>query len=311
MRVAVLLSSFQGEKYITEQIQSVLSQLPEDGRLIIRDDGSTDETVKRIEAFEDMRISVTRGENCGFVKSFFILLRQAPEDADVVMLCDQDDVWLPNKIQRATDHLKDFNDQPALYCSRLRLVDANLSPIGLSPKWPHVPSFKNALAENIVTGCTAALNRPALKLVIQYGDAQKIFFHDWWLYLVTSAFGTVIFDPIPTILYRQHGRNAIGMGSGFNRYLTILKFITKKSWVEILLHQISNFEQVFSTELSQKNHDYVNRYFKPENLFKKINLIFGQSHHRQRFLDDFLLRILFFKDLFICRIPLSWPKPTQ
>lgn len=295
MRVAVLLSSFQGEKYITEQIQSVLSQLPDDGRLIIRDDGSTDETVKRIEAFEDMRISVTRGENCGFVKSFFILLRQAPEDADVIMLCDQDDVWLPNKIQRATDHLKDFNDQPALYCSRLRLVDANLTPISWSPNWPHKPSFKNALVENIVTGCTAALNRPALNLVTKYGDADKVFFHDWWLYLVTSAFGTVIFDPTPTILYRQHGENAIGMGGGIMRPITMLRFMRRTTWTDILFNQIKNFEKIFFKELTEENRRHVSRYIKPQLLSKKIDLLFGKAHHRQRRIDDLFLRFLLLK----------------
>lgn len=311
MRVAVLLSSFQGEKYISEQIASVLSQLPADGRLIIRDDGSTDRTVQCIEKFEDVRINVTLGENCGFVESFLILLSQAPKEADVVMLCDQDDVWLPNKVQRAIDHLESFGDAPALYCSRLLLVNADLVQIGISPNWPKMPSFQNALAENIVTGCTAALNRAALILITRHGDKNNIFFHDWWLYLVTSAFGTVIFDPTPTILYRQHGKNAIGMGGGLRRYTTILRFIKQKSWIEILFNQIKNFDHIFSDELRPQHKLDLKRYVNPELRKTKIDLLFGKSHHRQRFADDLFLRLLLLREIIRRRPYLSRPKTPE
>src|SRR4051812_18958901 len=101
MRIAILMSTYQGELFVAEQLKSILMQLAQDAVVLIRDDGSTDGTVAAIEAIGDARVKVTRGANIGFVRSFLHLLDDAPSDAEVVLLSDQDDVWLPHKIQRA------------------------------------------------------------------------------------------------------------------------------------------------------------------------------------------------------------------
>ncbi len=243
MRVVVLMSTYEGERWVVEQIRSILDQLPPEGRLLVRDDGSRDGTAQRVIAIGDPRISLTRGENIGFVRSFLGLLASVPQDAEMIMLSDQDDIWLPGKIERAWRAVEPGGAVPTLYCSRLKLVDNRLAPLGLSPECPRPPSFANALAENIVTGCTAALNPAAARLVTQYGDVSKIYFHDWWLYLVIAAFGRVVFDPEPRIPDRQHGNNAIGMGSGVGRYLAILRFVRRQSWTHIMFNQIENFRQ--------------------------------------------------------------------
>lgn len=292
MQVVVLLSSYQGERFIREQLESILVQLPSGGQVFIRDDGSTDRTVDCILALQDTRISVVRGKNIGFVKSFFQLLHAAPEDADVIMLCDQDDVWLPNKIQRAVDHLQGLSHQPALYCSRLQLVNEELKPIGMSPAWPLPPSFRNALTENIVTGCTCALNRAALQLTRKHGNADLIYFHDWWLYLTVAAFGQVIVDPEPTILYRQHGQNAIGMGAGMSRYFSIFRFLNKKNWVHIMYNQIENFRALYAGQLSQENGLLLERYFDPHKATTTARLLLSRERFRQYFIYDILLRLL-------------------
>src|SRR6266568_4048026 len=172
MRVVVVMSTYQGERFVTEQVRSILDQLPADGRLLVRDDGSTDSTADLIEAIGDQRVSLTRGTNVGFARSFFTLLESVPEEATLVMLSDQDDVWLPCRIDRAAQLLGQC-EGPALYCSRLQLVDEAMRPIGLSSPWPRGPSFANALAENIVTGCTVALNRAALALVLHLGNPNR------------------------------------------------------------------------------------------------------------------------------------------
>jgi glycosyltransferase involved in cell wall biosynthesis len=296
MRVVVVMSTYQGERFITEQVRSILDQLPPDGQLLVRDDGSTDRTVDLLGAIGDRRLALTRGPNVGFARSFFTLLESVPADAGLVMLSDQDDVWLPHKIERAAQQLRECKG-PALYCSRLQLVDEALRPIGLSSPWPRGPSFCNALAENIVTGCTVALNRAALDLVLRLGNPGRIHFHDWWMYLVVSAFGTVIADPVPTILYRQHGGNVVGRGAGIRRYLVNLQFIRRKSWVHIMFSQIENFRAVHGDALSPEQRLLLDRTFNPRSAAAITRLVLLPRRYRQGLLDDILLRMLVLSEI--------------
>ena len=291
MRIAVLMSTYQGEKFILEQMHSILHQLPSDGRVLVRDDGSTDGTVELIHSLGDQRITVISGQNVGFVRSFFALLEAAPEVSDVVMLADQDDVWLPGKIARAYSALANHAG-PTLYCSRLKLVDAGLQPLGLTQPCPRGPSFANALAENIVTGCTVALNRSALELVLIRGDVKMMHFHDWWMYLVVSAFGEVLFDETPTILYRQHGGNVVGRGAGIGRYLINLRFVVKQSWVHMMFSQIENFRLVHSPSLPLSKQKIIDRSFSPRNPRAIMRLLLTPVRHRQFVVDEVLLRLM-------------------
>ena len=290
-RVVVLMSTYQGERFVAEQLESILDQLPPEGRIQIRDDGSTDRTVTIIEALPDARVMVRRGVNVGFSRSFLSLIDEAPTDADVYMLADQDDVWLPDKIARASRYLQTISgDLPALYCSRLQLVDTGLNRIGLSPRGPRQPSFETALAENIVVGCTAAFNRAAFDRVRQFGDPALIYFHDWWLYLVTAAFGVVHFDPEPTALYRQHGGNVLGMGSGVRRYWTILRFLRSNDFVRIMFNQIENFRAVHGGTIRPEQLSIIDRYYDPHSRSSVLRLIFSTKRNKRRLLDEVLLR---------------------
>lgn len=301
MRVVVLMSTYQGARFVVEQLRSILVQLPPDGRIIVRDDGSTDGTPDTILALGDARIALTRGTNIGFARSFLTLLAEAPEDVDMVMLADQDDVWLPNKIQRAWEHLAPLSPGPALYCSRLQLVDAALCPIGYTPLRQRPPSFENALAENIVTGCTAAMNAHAVRLVRQCGNPAMIHFHDWWCYLVVAAFGKVIYDPEPTVLYRQHGGNVIGMGSGLGRYWANIQFIRKTSWVQIMYRQIENLRNSFDPQLTLGQRQLIANSFDRKKPITALHLLISPSRYRQSMLDEFLLRLLVLVELFLDR----------
>jgi len=306
MRVVVLMSTYNGERYVEEQLRSILDQLPERGHIQVRDDGSTDATVARIQAFGDERITLKCGANLGFARSFLTLMADAPDDADMYMLSDQDDVWLPEKIARAWLQLKDRLDEPVLYCSRMQLVDVNLKPIELSINWPRPPSFENALTENIVTGCTAAFTRAVRRLALAKTDTSLIHFHDWWLYLVTAAFGRVVFDPQPTILYRQHDGNAIGMGAGFRRYWTILKFILKTSWVKIMFDQLHAFSYAHSGSLDSEHMQQMNSMFYPRRWQSAVALIFSSRLHRQSLSGEVLFRTLLLVELVRSLPPISF-----
>lgn len=292
MKVVVLMSTWQGERFVEEQLRSILAQLPPRGQVIVRDDGSTDRCVATIEALHDARITVLRGENVGFARSFLHLLELAPDDADVIMLSDQDDVWLPGKISRAVEHLAPLEGTPALYCSRLQLVDESLRPLGLSQHWCRAPSFRNALTENIAVGCTSAVNRAGLLLARHYGDPGRLTFHDWWLYLTIAAFGRVVFDSEPTILYRQHGTNNLGAGSGLRRYLVMLRYLRKKNWVHSMFTQIDNFRHVHAGRLLPEDRRLLDRYFDARRPTAVARLLLAPVRFRQKLLDDLLLRLL-------------------
>lgn len=295
MRVIVLMSTCNGERFIAEQVRSILQQLPPDGRLMVRDDGSTDATVKCINGFGDPRITLRQGENIGFAKSFLTLLMEAPADAEMVMFSDQDDVWLPEKIDRAWQHLQPLAERPALYCSAQMLVDENLQPLQATPAWPRAPSFIGALAENVVTGCTAALNRPAVALLKSAGVPEGVFFHDWWLYLVLSAFGSVVHDNRPSLYYRQHGTNLIGYGAGgLGRLIRMLRFLTKYDWVGIMLRQIAALKRYYGDRLDAEQCRLLESNFIMESTtaVPRWRILFGRQSWRQIAFEEILFRFL-------------------
>lgn len=296
-RVAVLMSTYQGEAFVAQQIYSILEQLPANGRLVVRDDGSTDCTVDVVRNIGDARIEITTGANLGFARSFFTLLDSVGNDVDVAMLADQDDVWLPGKITRACDAMRDAGTVPTMYFSRLQLVDESLAPLGDTAPWPRGPSFSNALCENIATGCTIALNATAMRLVRQTGQANRVYFHDWWIYLVIAAFGHVVADDRTWVLYRQHGRNVVGRGPGFQRYLANLVFVRRRSWIHIMYNQIENFRQVHGDALDVRQLQEIDRFFNPRSASSVLRLLLWPHRRRQSFLDEFLLRGLLLLEL--------------
>lgn len=172
----------------------------------MRDDGSTDGTV---ELLRSCGLDAERGEHVGFVRSFGALLARA--DADYVAFCDQDDVWLPDKVSRAVARLEGVSG-PALYCGRLAVVDEHLEPLVLSPLPRRGLSFANALVESQAAGCTIVLNRAARELVGEL--PPEVVSHDWWAYLVVSAFGETLYDEQPAMLFRKHSGQAFGIGAG-------------------------------------------------------------------------------------------------
>jgi len=214
MNVLVLLSTFNGSAFLREQVQSILDQsIAGTLTVLVRDDGSKDDTVAIVQSFKDPRIEIMRGDNIGAKASYLALLKAARErNADYLALADQDDVWLTGKLERAIDRLSAI-DGPALYCSALNLVDANLKPKGRFA-YPGVPGFEAAFLTNCVTGCTCVVNRALALRLKELPRPDEILMHDWWLYLVAVAFGKVIYDAQSRILYRQHGANQIGRGSG-------------------------------------------------------------------------------------------------
>ncbi|WP_230482008.1 glycosyltransferase family 2 protein [Sphingomonas sp. Leaf21] len=212
-KVLVLLSTWNGAKYLPAQIDSVLAQrLDGDLHILVRDDGSSDGTVEYLHSRHDPRIRVIQGENLGAQGSFFALMQMAQrEEADFIALCDQDDVWLPEKLARAISMLD--IDQPGLYTSSLQLVDEHLRSIGRYTH-PGDRSFVATLLCNFATGCTCVMNRSFLQQIFFPEDGRKVLMHDWWLASLAATGHKIAYDRTPHIQYRQHSANHVGIKTG-------------------------------------------------------------------------------------------------
>lgn len=215
-RVTIILSTFNGSAYLTQQLDSLYAQTHPNVTIMARDDGSSDATLRILEAEKSrQRIELLAGNNnLGPALSFFELLRKAAATStDFVAFSDQDDVWLPDKLAQAVSDLSAVQSgRAAMYCSRLEIVDADLMHIGFTSV-PRKLGFGNALVENVCSGCTVVLNRKAIDLICERLPARALA-HDWWCYLVLSCFGEIIFDLNAPIKYRQHGKNAVGVPRG-------------------------------------------------------------------------------------------------
>jgi len=218
--IAILLATYNGDRFLTEQLDSIAAQSYRNWSLWISDDGSSDQTRACVAAFQnrhpDRQITILDGPRKGSFVNFFGLIRRPEIQADLFALADQDDVWLPEKLARAVAALSPVApDQPALYGSRTIIVDASLRKTGLSPLFRSAPSFDNALVQSIAGGNTMVFNAATRKLARACAPEIVAVTHDWWLYLLVSgAGGTVVYDPLPGLLYRQHADNLIGSNKG-------------------------------------------------------------------------------------------------
>jgi glycosyltransferase involved in cell wall biosynthesis len=219
--VAVLMCTHNGEAYLGQQLESIAAQSHPHWRLWVSDDQSTDGTPALLAAWAgrwgEGRCQVLRGPAQGHARNFMALVRNPAIEADFYAWCDQDDVWEPGKLERALARLAALPaDQPALYGGRTRYVDERGAEVGLSPLFARPPGFANALTQSIAGGNTMVFNQAARELLRRTDPDAPVVTHDWLAYLVvTGCGGHVVYDPWPSVRYRQHGRNAIGAGAGW------------------------------------------------------------------------------------------------
>jgi len=216
------MSCYNGERFLAEQLASILHQTGTHVSLFARDDGSTDATPKILEHFRDenpdMDVEIARGENLGPTRSFLAALDSAG-DCEYYAFADQDDVWRPDKLARAVGRLAAMADQsePALYYSNVSYTSSDLRVLGQSDF--HGPqTLAQVLFENRAVGCTIVFNNAARSLLLESWDQMRLdspaLMHDWWANLVVTAFGRTLFDEDAPVLYRQHAGNEIGGAAG-------------------------------------------------------------------------------------------------
>jgi len=287
--VDILLAAYNGEKYIAEQIDSILNQTFEDWFLYIKDDCSTDNTLDIILKYESQysnKIRVIKSDEAtGSAKdNFFSMFRYST--SDYMMTCDQDDVWLPNKIEVTYNKMKETAEKsnmdiPLLVHTDLKVVDENLNLISDSLfKMQNLNSgrdnINNLLVQNIVTGCTVMVNKKLLSHMNIIPEHAVM--HDWWLALIASALGKIVFIEIPTVLYRQHKKNEVG-AKNVNRLNYILKRLgntkqIKKTILDTYI-QTSELLDVLDSRINKSDYEMLNRYssFLEYNKVKKIKLL--------------------------------------
>ena len=287
--VDILLSTYNGSKYLKEFISSLITQTFKDFRLIIRDDGSTDETLQILEDLkrrnpEKVEITEDNLGNLGPCKSFLNLLKKA--EAKYIMFADQDDAWLSEKIELTLKKMIELENKygeetPILIHTDLKVVDEKLKIVADS-FWkyqgldPHYKALNYLLVQNNVTGCTVMINN-ALKNLVQIIPERAIM-HDWWLALVASAFGVIEYIPKPTILYRQHqaqntGARPYTVGYLFKKFMINPEEAFKA--VQKTLYQAQEFLRIYENLLTEAQKEilltYVNLpYFSITNKLKKI-----------------------------------------
>jgi len=215
-RIAVLMATFNGERFLDEQLATLRDQSVPNIDVWVSDDGSTDQTLGVLERWRtDWSkgiFTIVRGPSKGFSENFRSLMTRGDIHADYFAFCDQDDIWDPDKLAVAVDLLaRNAADGPGLYCSRTRIITEEGAPVGASPLFARPPHFRNAIIQNIGGGNTMVLNRSAWETVSKSAERTAFISHDWWCYLMVSGTGGYVhYDARPRIGYRQHAENLVG-----------------------------------------------------------------------------------------------------
>ena len=269
-QVDILLATYNGEKYLREQLDSIINQTYKNIRILINDDCSTDKTKEILKEYEqkDNRIDVKYNEkNVGSIKNFENLLKRV--ENKYFMLSDQDDYWMEDKVEKSLKKIKEENVD--MVFTDLEPVDENLQTItpsmvrfmGFNKIIHKYNDYRLVFMRNCVTGCTIISKKELIKKCLPIPD-KKPMVHDWWMVLMITQSGKISFLDEPTIKYRQHGNNQLGI-YGMKTYIKNFdeyreKYINLKlSQFKIYVEYEKSFEKKELIELSKKAIIYLEK----------------------------------------------------
>lgn len=302
-RVDILLATYNGEKYLVEQLESILSQTYSNFRLLISDDFSTDGTRKILEEYKkkDDRIQLFfQGKNLGVIKNFEYLLKKV--ESKYYMLSDQDDIWKENKIERSVEKLE--NSESDLVYTDLEVVDENLNVTynsywklkGIYNKVKKCNNFQALYLNNFITGCTLISKKEFINDILPLPGTSKYVLHDYWIALIISQKGKISYIEEPLIKYRQHKNNKIGSRKQSDNLKSIeeireLFIKVKKEHFTVFIENENIFEDEKVKKLNRKALAYYEMLSKKNNinfrgwiLFFKLYKYEGFSYTMQNFL---------------------------
>lgn len=293
-KLQILLSTFNGELYLKEQLNSfaqTAKTLPY--KVLIRDDGSTDGTKEILEKYSsEENVEVEYGENIGLNASYIWLAAHSDPTCDFFAISDQDNQWLENKTEAAVKALEGC-DRPALFASCSVLTNCDLVPIGKTKIPPRGATFFNALVQNPYPGHTQVLNRSLMEIVRRYCPTEMVNF-DWWIYLLATTFGEVVYSPEPTVNYRQHEKNTVGYSNSklavfAGRALKVLHGDGK-----LVSRQNMALLSCGGNELPEEYRNELKSFLRGQvSICARINYFFHGKAYRQSRLDSVIFRLVF------------------
>ena len=275
--VAVLLCTRNGERFLDEQITSIVRQTHQNFKIYVSDDGSNDSTRTIVNAhigrWGHDCIELFEGPLKGFARNFLSVSCREDVQADYYAWCDQDDVWNEDKLKVAVDWLASGDASvPALYCSRTELIDESGQAIGFSSAFSKPAKFQNALVQNIAGGNTMVFNQALMELIREAGASVPVASHDWWAYMIVSGCnGRIHYDLTPTVRYRQHSLNCIGSNRGFRNNSKRVRELWRgryRSWIDNNIISL----QVISHRFGAENRQALECFSaaRKEGLFKRV-----------------------------------------
>lgn len=302
--VAILMATYNGEFFLREQLDSIVRQSHRRWVLHVSDDGSSDATLDIVREYAsglpEGQIRLYEGPRNGFAQNFLSLVRRSEIKADFYAFCDQDDIWFEDRLSRSLQAALPaaaLGDEGVLYCSRTCLVDEVGAVIGFSPLFRRKPSFCNALVQSVAGANTMLFDGAVRDLLARVPGDALVISHDWLAYMLTSGGGgQVVYDPEPTVYYRQHGDNLIGANASLRGRLGRLRRMLRgdfREWNSSNLLLLAGF----AGDLTEQNQRTLNFFSlaRRSGLLGRVTLLRRSGVWRQTRLDDLAL---FFATLF-------------
>jgi glycosyltransferase involved in cell wall biosynthesis len=263
--IAILMCTFNGEKYLEEQLDSIQDQDYKDWTLFVNDDGSKDRTLSILKAYQKKwgakKLVIRHGPQKGFCQNFLQIICDKKITADLYVLSDQDDVWMPHKLRHTIKKISKLDSlKSLLYGARTTYVSSDAKRIlGQSDLFLKPPSFRNAIVQSIAGGNTMAFNN-CLKGHVQRYPKADVVSHDWWLYILNELKGgQTFYDHVSTILYRQHARSLIGANTGFIAKLRRLRLLLGGTYRAYNTKHLEAFNR-FSIGTAKTNIDLIDQF---------------------------------------------------
>ena len=290
-KIIVVLSTYNGEKHIVKQLDSIFEQLGVNLICYIRDDGSSDSTVKVIQEYSKThRLIIDVGENLGHEFSFMKALRDAPK-GDYYAFADQDDIWFPDKLKNAVEMLIPYGDCKATmyHCNRISVFE-DLSPLPHQMKRvPHPLNRQNAITQEYAQGCTIVMNNAARELVCRY-QPEKRYFQDYWCGMLCYLFGTVLYDERPQMYHISYGTNTSTEGHLLKGWWKRFAFFFNKTTAYYAPAQ--ELLEGYSDLLNEDDKVFLNRVKKyKHNINAKFYLLFSPKFRRESIIGTISLKI--------------------
>ena len=265
--VGIVMAAYNSQNFIKEQLDSILHGEYQNVHIYVRDDGSTDNTVSIVKEYEanyPTKVTLVQNkQNGGLVKNFLTGVIEAEED--YIMFCDHDDVWLPKKVKITLKEMrkaeKEQKNLPVAVFTDAEIVDGQLHSLGASFYERSHFNFNQMdlsymLMENKLLGCTIIINKALKDKITVLPEHARV--HDWWVALIASAFGKIVFVNEKTMLYRQHSSNVIGNRS-YGKYVTDAVKSLKKQKEKLILteEQAKDFYEIYKKDFSKKQRKIV------------------------------------------------------